>query len=78
MTTLEAQMTARANWDEQTAAGMKYVRACRNAEKRSYGLMYLAFLVSSRVEPDTLMFNLTYMGAQSVRMALASIVKVAR
>lgn len=73
MTTLETQLDARARWDEQCAEMLRYARSCRNREKRAYAIGYTAHLIVGRAEPDTRTFDLSYMGAQAVRLALAAI-----
>jgi len=73
MTTLEAQLEARARWDDTAAAMMTYTRSCRNREKRSYAVSYAAHLLTGAREPDTSCYALGYMGAQAVRLALAAI-----
>ncbi len=77
MTTLEQTLTARERWDGATAAGMRYVRSCRNREKRAYALAYLAHLIAPDrwPVPSTACYALSYMGAQAVRLSLAEAVK---
>jgi len=77
MTTLESQLEARARWDETTALMMRYARSCRNREKRAYAVGYAAHLLVGREEPSTSCFDLSYMGAQAVRLALSDILKQA-
>lgn len=77
MTTLESQLEARAKWDSFTAAGMRYARSCRNREKRAYAVAYLAYLLHSPIEsynePNAHTYDLSYMGAQAVRLSLNDI-----
>ena len=75
MTTLEAQLDTRSRWDETTAAMLRYARSCRNHEKRQYAIGYAAHLLTGREEPQTESFDLSYMGAQAVRLSLGDILR---
>ncbi len=73
MTTLEAQLDARARWDDTCAAMLRYAYGCRNREKRAYAIGYTAHLLTGVAEPARDCFDLSYMGAQAVRLSLAAI-----
>lgn len=48
----------------------RYVRRIRNAEKKRYAVAFLAWVRSGERGPEPDKGTLSYMGAQSVRIAL--------
>jgi hypothetical protein len=59
------------NYQLANHQAQKYIRGIRNSQKKSYAVNYWAYLSAhTRVEP---IHELTYMGAQAVRMQLDSI-----
>ena len=57
------------NWDNM----MGYIRRIRNTEKRRYALIYLEYLKSGAARFEEPQHTLSYMGAQSVRIAMRNI-----
>lgn len=55
--------------------GYKYVNRMKNQRKKAYGQEYMAYLLGKRNEPDYKDYNLSYMGAQAVRIGLMNIQK---
>ena len=52
----------------------QYVRKIRNAAKRDYARLYMAYLLGTRRDaPLAGAFPLSYMGAQDVRLHLAAL-----
>lgn len=75
MTTLEEQLAARSKWDAKCAAMLRYAYSCRNREKRAYAIAYIATLLLEWAEPSRDCYDLSYMGAQAVRLSLCDIAK---
>lgn len=74
-TTIGNRIEQRAKWDGKAAEMARYIRSCRNAEKRAYAEHFTAFLLRMSAEPDTAAYGLSYRGTQAVRMSLCNIFK---
>jgi hypothetical protein len=57
---------------EQTARA--YVHSIRNQAKAKYAHAYADFLLGYGQEPDSRTFQLSFMGAQAVRLQLSDII----
>lgn len=58
----------------QTLEADKFIRKIRNPRKKEYARLYLSFLLAGQPEGEEPKYDLTYMGAQSVRMSLSAII----